>query len=451
VSTDRTPLDPELLQDAASYAARWVSYRQHTQWMPGVVFALAHDGRMLREGAAGVASLETNAPMTVEHRFRIASHSKMFTATALMRLVDARRLRLDDPVGAHIDGIAADVAAVPLRELLAHGGGIVRDGDNAGFWELSGDFPDAAALASMLRSPGVLPRNSRFKYSNVGFALLGRVIESVTRTSYDDHLTAEVLRPLGMTDTTTDLTDDVVELMATGHRSGRARAERTVVAHAPARAYAPAAGLCSTARDLVRFATSNCFGVDGVVSDTGKRELQHVQWQVPEETKQHYALGFAAYDVGDRRMFGHGGGYVGYITATMFDPVDRLVAVVLTNAIDGPASEWATGMVRLVDTAQRIGAEPGGSDPSRLDEMVGRYSGAWTTQDVVRFGRHLVGINPEQGDPVNLVVRLTAADDGAGFVLGDCPGYGSPGERVRLEDGGAVLQWAGHRLHRVDE
>src|SRR4051794_19237571 len=232
-------LDPALLEDAASYVSRWVSYRQHTQWVPGVVFTLAHDGRVSCEGAAGVADLGTGAPLTPDHLFRIASHSKMFTATAVLGLVEAERVRLDDAVGSHVSGLADDVATTTLRELLSHGGGIVRDGDDAQFWELTAAFPDAARVAVMLADPGVVPRQSRFKYSNVGFALLGQVIESVTGTTWAEHVTKTVLQPLGMKDTFPDLTDDVVPRMATGHSSGRGRQERVPLMHAAALGYAP--------------------------------------------------------------------------------------------------------------------------------------------------------------------------------------------------------------------
>lgn len=444
---ENVALDGELLKDAAAYVSRWIAYRQFTQWVPGVVFALAHDGRKLAEGAAGAANLETDEPMTVEHRFRIASHSKMYTAVAVMRLVEDGRLRLDDTAGTYVDGLADDVAHVTLRELLSHGAGVVRDGDDAGFWEGGRDFPGPADLAAMLAGPRVVPRNTRFKYSNVGYALLGRVIESVTGASYSSHLAAAVLQPLGLADTTPDLTDEVADRMASGHSSSRGRQDRRVLPGMPARAYAPAAGVCSTARDLVRFGGALCYGVDGVLGEESKRELLHVQWQQPEDKAQHYGLGFAAHDVGDRRVFGHGGGYTGYITATRFDPVDRLVVVVLTNAIDGPAAEWATGVVKLVDLAQRVGAEPGGVEADRADAFVGRFRGLWTTIDLVRFGRHLVAIDPEQPDPTNGMIRLDPADDG--YVIGECPGASSYGEPVSLTDDGA-LRWAGHVLPRVD-
>src|SRR4051794_31463281 len=129
----------------------------------------------MADAAAGVA-------LTTSHRFRIASHSKTFTATAIVRLAERGILRLDDRLDRWLPELAAaDIAGVTLRELLAHGGGLVRDGWDGDHWQLARPFPDAAELRRIASDDAqVLVRNERFKYSNVGFSLLGAVIEAAS-------------------------------------------------------------------------------------------------------------------------------------------------------------------------------------------------------------------------------------------------------------------------------
>src|SRR5919108_4051008 len=88
--------------DGVGYADRWLAHRQQLRDIPGLVAAVCLDGQVLLARGYGFADLERQLPMTPEHIFRIASHSKTFTATAIMQLVEQGRLRLDDPLGTHL-------------------------------------------------------------------------------------------------------------------------------------------------------------------------------------------------------------------------------------------------------------------------------------------------------------------------------------------------------------
>ncbi len=101
-------------------------------------------------------------------------------------------------------------------------------------------------------------------------------------------------------------------------------------------ALAPATGFYSTAEDLCRYAAAHFFGNDTLVSDAAKREMQQPYWEVAQ-ADMHYGLGFAVHEIDERRFVGHGGGFPGHATMTLFDPKDRLVVVVLVNEVSGPA------------------------------------------------------------------------------------------------------------------
>ena len=134
----------EVVREAARYGDSWVALRARTQRVPGVQVAVAVAGEVLLSSAHGFARLpETNGeddagePLTTAHLFRIASHSKTFTATAVMQLVEAGKVRLDDTVEAHVAALAGSpIADRTVAELLAHGGGVVRDSHEADFWQL---------------------------------------------------------------------------------------------------------------------------------------------------------------------------------------------------------------------------------------------------------------------------------------------------------------------------
>ena len=245
------------LENAIRYTDEWIDFQMRLTRQPGCVLAFSRKGRLLFEKAYGQADIARRERMTPRHRFRVASHSKSFTATAILRLKEEARLRLDDPVGSHVEGLHPSVARVTLGQLLSHGAGVVRDGTDAGQWIDERPFAVEAELRSALTAPLVIPPDSRMKYSNHGFGLLGLVIEAVTGESYSAWITRNIIRPSGLKETTPDTPFARGTPVARGHSGELPLGERVVIpADNPTHALAPATGFVSTASDLVRFFAS---------------------------------------------------------------------------------------------------------------------------------------------------------------------------------------------------
>ena len=154
-------INRERVKQAIPFIDAHVAARQRVLDIPGVVVALRLDDELLMSEAHGWANLERREPMTPEHIFRVASHSKMFTATAIMQLVEAGRVRLDDRLDAYVDGIPKAVGRATVRQVLNHSAGIVRDGAAADYWELHYVFPDTEGLVAL--SEGILAPNEHYK------------------------------------------------------------------------------------------------------------------------------------------------------------------------------------------------------------------------------------------------------------------------------------------------
>jgi CubicO group peptidase (beta-lactamase class C family) len=430
--------------DAARQFDSWLAFQQRLARVPGVQAAVLHDDEVVLSSAYGFADLEAGTPLTTSHRFRIASHSKTFTATAVVRLAERGVLHLDDAVSRWLPFLAGSgVAAVTLRELLAHAGGVVRDGWDGDFWQLFRPFPDHDELCRVaLDDAAVLPRNQRFKYSNIGYSLLGLVIEAATGVPYGQHVTDELLTPLGLADTAPDLDDATAARLAAGYSALSYGDRRVPIEHVHTGAMASATGFASTAEDVVRWAAAHFLGDERVVSDDAKRQLHKTEWEVEGTGGTGYGLGFASATVGGRRVLGHGGGYPGHITRTFFDPVGRVAVSVLTNAIDGPALGLATGFLRLLELAGQ--GESSAPSPVDLSRFVGRFASLWGVYDVVPLGGRLYQLDPSQPDPAAAPVQL-AVEDERTLRIERSGGYGSPGERLRYEfaDDGRVLQVRG--------
>ncbi|MCB0998806.1 MAG: beta-lactamase family protein [Acidimicrobiales bacterium] len=433
--------------DACGYFDGWLDVQRRRHRVPGVQAAVWHDGEVVFSTALGVSDESTGEPLTTGHLFRIASHSKTFTATAVMQLVERGDLRLDDTVGQWVPALAGTgIAAVKLRELMAHAGGVVRDGWDGDFWQLFHAFPDQDELVRIATDAAdVVPRNERFKYSNVGYSLLGQVIEAASGQTYRAYVAEHVVGPLGLVDTGPDLDPARADRYAGGHGwldEGR----RLPIDHIDTGAMSSATGFFSTAEELVRYAGAHCFGDDRLLSDDAKREMQRTEWEV-EGTGTSYGLGFAIHTIGGRRVIGHGGGYPGHITRTHVDPVDRLAVSVFTNAIDGPALGMANAAVALVNlaadqhTPTSEGAAVAGVDPRRF---CGRFANVWGAFDVVALGGRLLQLTPTLDDPTASYAVLDIVDDHT-LRYTTTTGYGSYGEPVRYTfgDDGTVLSLRG--------
>src|SRR2546421_9783316 len=152
--------------------------------LPGCSIAIAQRGRVLLEQAFGHADLDRGTPLTPRHRFRVASHSKSFTAAGIMKLREKGRLRLDDEAGQYVDDLHPVVAKTTIAQLLSHSSGLVRDGPDAGQWQDRRPFLGASELRADLAAAPVIAANTRFKYSNHGFGLARMGIQAITGTPY---------------------------------------------------------------------------------------------------------------------------------------------------------------------------------------------------------------------------------------------------------------------------
>ena len=182
------------LDAALDYLPSWLDYQMQAAQLPGCLFAVVHRGKVVLERAIGHANLSTGEKLTPRHRFRIASHSKSFTAAGILKLREQGRLRLDDPVGSFVDGLNKKTAAVTLAQLLSHSAGLVRDGADAGQFDERRPYPDADQLKRDLAPGPIIEAGLRLKYSNHGYGLLGLVIGNVTGEPYAAWIEREVVK-----------------------------------------------------------------------------------------------------------------------------------------------------------------------------------------------------------------------------------------------------------------
>ncbi len=314
--------------------------------MPGAVVVIGYRGQIVFERAYGLRQVEPEpVPMTADSVFDLASITKpVATATSVLLLADEGRIDLDGPVAQWLPEFGREgKSAITVRDLLLHQGGLIADNSLR-------DYEPGNPEASWEKICGLSPlaeRGSRFIYSDVGFIVLGKLVERVSGQSLDRFSKTRVFEPLGMRETMY-LPDDVLCARAVPTEQRRGEWLKGEV-HDPRSAalggVAGHAGLFSTGRDLTRFACAVIAvanGEESPVLTAAMVENMTAAHRVPRGVR---GLGWdkqSPYssnrgDLLSESAIGHGG-FTG--TALWIDPEQQLSVVFLSSRLhpDGKGS-----------------------------------------------------------------------------------------------------------------
>src|ERR1700737_1474812 len=303
------------VQSAIGYIRNWIEFQLRASQQPGCIVAIAHRGKIVAEYAFGHANLATGEKVPPLHRFLIASHSKSFTAAGIMKLRERRKLRLDDPVGQYVDGLHPQVAGATIAQALSHSAGLTRDGADAGQFTDRRPYLSQKELMAELQLPPAIEPNSRFKYSNHGFGLVGLVVEAVTGEPYRAWIEREVIDAAGLRETRSSMPIAKGVPFARGHTIRLPVGRRLVIpGENLGNAITPAAGFVSTAADVARFfAQLTPNAKPSVLSAGSRREMTRKHWRNPHASLEgYYGLGIMSGNTAGWDWVGHTGGFKGY-------------------------------------------------------------------------------------------------------------------------------------------
>jgi CubicO group peptidase (beta-lactamase class C family) len=435
--------------NAIGYLRSWIEFQMQTSQQPGCIVAVAYRGKVIAEFAFGQANLATGERLTPRHRFRIASHSKSFTAAGIMKLREQRKLRLDDPAGLYIKGLHPQVAQTTIAQLLSHSAGLTRDGADAGQFLDRRPYLSAKELVAELQMAPAIAPNTRFKYSNHGFGLLGLVIEAITREPYAGWIKREIVTAAGLRETEPNMPLAKGAAFARGHTLRLPLGRRLVVpGDNPANAIAPAAGFASTAADVARFFAQLAPNARrSMLSADSRREMTRKHWRNPHTTPEgYYGLGIMSGTLAGWDWFGHTGAFQGYISRTCVIPACDLSLTCLTNAADGMAVFWLDGAMHILRTFATHGAPK-----RRVRDWTGRWWGTFGAVDLVPAGNLVLSANPQLLNPFMDATEIEVTGRDRGWIS-QAAGFNSHGQavrRVRNKRGAVSEIWlAGSNLKR---
>ena len=358
---------PTTPSEAALAEVRRIFAQRHAEaHAPSTVYGLLANGELIDGAGFGTIDDAGNAP-TLDTAYRIASITKSFTAAALLLLRDRDLVDLDEAITAIVPalvlrGPAGDGAPVvpTLRMLLTMSGGLASDDPWADRQESLTDAEFDDVIGGGVRLVSVA--GTTFEYSNLGYALLGRVIQERSGRSFHEFVTDELLVPLGLGATGWDAPVDAAGGIATGfERVGDAWAP--VPLSGPG-AFSPIGGLCSTVSDLCTWMQwfvdadlTDC-SADGPLDAVSRREMQQGQRlrpvePLPGDRSPRAAYGFGLVEQCDDggTVVYHSGGYPGFSSHIRWHPATGIGIVALENATySGAARPAAESMRAILDT-----------------------------------------------------------------------------------------------------
>jgi len=335
--------------------------------LPGAAVGVVHGDRLAWWAGIGFADIASRRPPELTTLYRIASITKTFTGTAIMRLRDAGKLRLDDPIGRHLPEVA-HLEDVTIRRLLSHESGLQSEPPGTDWRQAryEGSVERNLARASELKTR--VPPNSQHKYSNLGVQLLGEVVARRSGMPYVDYVRTQLLEPIGMTNTAFEpLPDALKKQCATGYGGRFVSDELALSATAPT--IWAEGGLWSCVEDLGRWISYQ------FRDDPTLREMHRPRYLVDDDWTEAFGLAWYAVRRKDVIWVQHSGALHGFRSNVCFDPRHEVGAIALINGL-ADASLLAMDLGEIARDAVMAAApkiEPPPPIPDAYRPLVGLY------------------------------------------------------------------------------
>ena len=349
---------------------------------PGMTLAITNRNGLLRESQYGFADLKAGLKVSPQTMFEIGSVSKSFVALALLQLVDEGKLDLHKPVTSYLPWLKIDTAFAPFttHHLLSHTAGLSA-------------VPLLTRVATSTLRTTAEP-GKRFVYSNIGYVLLGFILEAIDKRSFAESLSRRVLEPLGMTNSAATITNDIRDRLAVGYgplKDDRPFPLRGTLGEAPWLEVVEAAGsVAATARDMsayLQMLLNRGMGPKGkIISEKSFELLTAPVIESPFRGEPaSYGYGLWNSNADGHLMLRHTGGMVAFSSAMYADVTEGLAAFASVNARLGgyrpvAVSNYALKVISAANSGRELPTMPPPPPSPAKIANAADYAGTYNSQ-----------------------------------------------------------------------
>ncbi|MAU64224.1 MAG: hypothetical protein CMC38_07805 [Flavobacteriaceae bacterium] len=394
----------------------WLDAQKDYENLPGLTAMIGNENGAVWTGAFGMAN--ENDAMNIENTFSICSISKLFTAVAIMKLVEEEKISLEDPINKllpwfDLNQQFKDSPPLTIKSILSHSSGLPRE-SNHPYWSWPDfPFPSKEDVIKELKNQEMLyPSSQYYQYSNLGLSLLGYVVEEVSGESFDSYVTKNILNPLMMNSTKTIMSkEDYGNVLSVGYSSLNRDRNREKVNFFNADGIAAAAGFTSNVNDLGKFAAWQIKLLKSleknILSPNTLKDMHTVHWD-DELTSVTRGLGFGVYDSNDEEWVGHGGSCPGYRSQLSLIPNKGISYSVMINSSGTNPVKYILGMHEILEMVKKKKGTPS----NKFKEMEGLYiSQPWNSETYIQsWGDYLGMLYMPTSSPKLTLYKMTEKD-----------------------------------------
>lgn len=427
--------------------------------VPGACIGLVVGRELAWSTGFGYADLAARRRASVDTIFRIGSITKTFTGLAVVQLRDAGLISLDDPLVLHVpefsavDARAGSVEEVTLRRLLTHRSGLVGEPPTQR-WD-DGHAPSMGEiLATLDQAAIVIEPDSAFKYSSLGFALLGEVVTRISGVPFRDYVRTRILEPLGMASSGFETPSLRSSRTARGYVSRPFEDDPIPARNVDLRGAEASGQLYSTVNDMARWIALQFTGseddpaVASLVSARSLAEMLRPAAFDDPSWSSAFCLAWAARREGDVVFHGHDGAIDGFSASVMLSRAHRIGVVALTNGSCAPgaltrlALTVALPLLARMEEAEDSPMRPIPT-PTAWKAMLGEYAtiDGWPARVECRSGELVLWTRSANGG--SSAIPLVATDEEDAFVMASGRGVGETLRFSRDEDGAVTAFFIG--------
>lgn len=398
----------QTLEEAAHLLDTWLEAQKDYNRWPSLSVSVIHDQKVIYTKSVGNATPDT--------LYRIASNSKLFTAISILQLRNRGKLDLNDPIQKHIDWYNikqrfSESDPITIKSLLTHNSGLPYEPDVPYWSHRDGyPFPSKEELIEGTKTVETLyPANVKYQYSNLGFMLLGQIVESASGLSYEDYVHQNIITPMGLTNTFTNVDGNKHgKELAIGYGKLDRRQNRMEVPFIDAKATTSAAGVSSSANDLAKFLMWQLRVLNGqgdeVLDQNTLREMMRAH-AVDTGSNMDVGYAFRTNYRNGTSYTGHGGVMTGHTSQLTINPGKKVGAVTLMNTHDTSPLSINYALLDLLAPILEKQSEKSSQD---FSDYQGIYDNQpWGDESyIMQWGDHLISFYLSTSNPANAITKF---------------------------------------------
>ena len=396
--------------DAFKLIEVWLNAQKDFENIPSITAMVLKDQNVLWSKAIGLSDIEKARQAKLSTTNSICSITKSFTAVAIMKLVDDGKINLDDKVKDILPfyktkPFSNDNATV--RSLLSHSSGLPGNSGHSYYTGPDFIFPSKTEFRAIFKDLKTINKvGSDVNYSNIGYALLGEIIEETSGIPYDLFLKNEVLKPLKMSNTfMSSKTKNSLHNQATGYTAINRNRTRKRVNLFNTESMEPAMGLWTNINDLAKYASWQFRLQDATSAEILKPSTlqnMHSVQSISKDKKTTWGLGFEVFKGSNNENWvSHGGTCPGFVSLLQLNKTTKMAYGVLINANRARTFKYINGIKQILSKAKNTINKEKLKSKINLNAYVGYYNmNPWNSLTYVStWGNDLVMLQLPENSP----------------------------------------------------